>query len=732
MTYRPEPLDLSRIELGPELALLLERLAENTHETWAALRIKEGWVYGTKRDDAAKTHPGLVPYHELPESEKTYDRETAAGALKAILLFGYSITPPQHEASPFVRTNSAPLLETLKNLKSKLGLLRSMWEQRDLKAWSQTPEAYDLLAEVLCAKGEPFWAYDVAAEGIRLFPGRLRLLQLQAWALAQTGSTRAAEQLLTSLRGAGHADPETLGLLGRAYKDLAAASSGGNRASFLRLARNAYLEGFKLKPNSYNGINAATTTLLLSSTKQEWEEAAQLSDRAAEACRCEAELTGSSLWTEATLGEAELVKGQMDLAARHYSTFSTLAAGNTGAIQSARAQARRILAKRQLDTEVINEWMPVSPIMMFAGHMVDAPNRTSPRLPPEMCEPLKAQIRARLDHLDARIGFSSAACGSDILFLEAMLERGGEIHVVLPCSVEGFREVSVRQVGGDAWAERFDAILPHVSTLHVASHETMLEGTVLFEFGSRFLLGLSRMKARILDAPLHPLAVWDGCETPHGTASDIRLWKEIGLHPEIISLPLSWTTEVPVPPQSSQPNQEIKAMLFADVVGYSKLPERDIPAYSDAFLGGIAQLLETLPEPPLTRNTWGDAVYFVFATARGAGDCALRLREFVQTTDWLQRGLSRPLNIRIGLHAGPVFPLRDAVTGFDSFCGVNVSRAARIEPISAEGQAYASEAFAALAESEFPRSFACHYIGEKSLPKKAGTIRIYQIDRTTT
>jgi hypothetical protein len=95
MKYIPEPLDTTRVTLPAELAALVERLAENTHEVWAQQRIKDGWTWGPKRDDQAKTHPGLIPYVKLSESEKDYDRVVSSGVLKAILALGYRIEQPQ-------------------------------------------------------------------------------------------------------------------------------------------------------------------------------------------------------------------------------------------------------------------------------------------------------------------------------------------------------------------------------------------------------------------------------------------------------------------------------------------------------------------------------------------------------------------------------------------------------------------------------------------------------------
>ena len=91
MNYHPKPIPSGHVKLPPELLELTEKLAENTHEIWASERLAQGWTYGPARDDKTKTHPCLVPYEALPESEREYDRKTALGALKAIMAFGYRI-----------------------------------------------------------------------------------------------------------------------------------------------------------------------------------------------------------------------------------------------------------------------------------------------------------------------------------------------------------------------------------------------------------------------------------------------------------------------------------------------------------------------------------------------------------------------------------------------------------------------------------------------------------------
>lgn len=75
--YDPKPINTKNVTLSNEIMELAEKMAENVHDVWAKQRIEQGWTYGEKRNDAEKKHPCLVPYNELPESEKEYDRNTA-------------------------------------------------------------------------------------------------------------------------------------------------------------------------------------------------------------------------------------------------------------------------------------------------------------------------------------------------------------------------------------------------------------------------------------------------------------------------------------------------------------------------------------------------------------------------------------------------------------------------------------------------------------------------------
>lgn len=90
--YIPNPAETSDVKLPEVLLPLIEEMAKNVHEVWSRNRMNEGWTYGPVRDDANKKHPCLVPYEELPESEKDYDRATSQETLKLILKLGFDIS----------------------------------------------------------------------------------------------------------------------------------------------------------------------------------------------------------------------------------------------------------------------------------------------------------------------------------------------------------------------------------------------------------------------------------------------------------------------------------------------------------------------------------------------------------------------------------------------------------------------------------------------------------------
>ncbi|HYW39650.1 MAG TPA: TRAFs-binding domain-containing protein [Terriglobales bacterium] len=758
MDYKPGPIDTLRLALTPEIAQLSEMLAKNVHENWAKLRIAEGWHYGPHRDDLQKEHPNLVPYEQLPESERQYDSQTAMESIKALLAMGYTIQPPagtrisSEGTSPASGSGLTSVLQMLRDRSQPdLALLQGFWRAHDPEVWSVNPEPYRLLGERILKLGEPLVAYDVVAEGMKSFPQDLRLRQLLALALARSGAAGPANNVLALLYQDGYRDEETLGLLARTHKDLAREEGDAFKSSqHLRRAYEFYSEGYETSGGYWSAINAATLALFLGERESAAALARLVSDQCRQRLRELTETNGERYWLVSTLGEAALLLEDWSEAENWYCQAVELGRGDWGSLQSTRHNARLLmqcLAPGE-DGGRIEQLFRFPSVVVFAGHMVDRDDRTVPRFPPRLEPMVKDAIRQRLSKLNAGFGYASGACGSDILFHEVILEMKGESYVILPCEKERFIKDSVETVEGSDWGKRLEKVIAQAIETQEVSRQRQ-GSNVSYEFANLMLHGLASVRAEQLETKLVPVAVWDGKSGTGlgGTAGTVERWRRLGLPVEIIDLEEILRCEcpglsvraaaspAPVSKQASAASSEfapeIRALLFADAEGFSKLTDEEVPLFAQHFLGLAGRLAAESAHRPLTKNTWGDGLYFVFSNVRDAGRFALDLRDAVRNTDWPKHGLP-PLNLRIGLHAGPVYSCCDPVTQRTTYIGANVSRAARIEPITPTGQVYASQTFAALAAAEGVKEFRCDYVGQTSMAKKYGTFPTYVVLRRKT
>jgi class 3 adenylate cyclase len=381
------------------------------------------------------------------------------------------------------------------------------------------------------------------------------------------------------------------------------------------------------------------------------------------------------------------------------------------------------------------------PVVAFTGHMLDRPGRTVPRFPAELEGWAAQRIAEELDRLGASIGFGSAACGSDLLFHEAILARGGETNVELPCAIDEFIEASVTIAGGD-WLGRFHSVLERAESVEILGEQCAADNSMAFECCNRVVFGLAQMRAETLKVRPILLGLWDGRpgDALGGTHSMVEFCRARGHLTRIIELrspdrptdsyDLNSGPRAPADAlNSANSPQQICSMVFADAVNFSKLKERHLPAFARHFLGGVTNLLLRRPEFPLTRNTWGDGLYIAFSTCRDAGLFALELKELVAATDWAARDLPSDFNIRIAVHAGPVYKVFDSVVGQWTFIGSHVTKAARIEPITPPGEVYGSRTFAALAAAEAVSEFCCEEVGRIELAKGFGKLPAFRVER---
>ncbi|HEY0404555.1 MAG TPA: TRAFs-binding domain-containing protein [Pyrinomonadaceae bacterium] len=758
VNQRPAPIETAHISLPDNLRDLIEQLARNLHE----LRLR-AFESGSKRahKSGARSVRKLashVAFDELAPAEKEHYYQTASETLKATYALGYRVehalaAEQAVAAANFElgkrRVEESELAAHLKAMNME-ALLR-LWQSHTPDSWAGMSDFYSALGNRILKLGEPLFAYDVLSEGLNLWPRDVRLRQLQALALARSGVTQRANELASQLLSEGHNDEETLGLLARTHKDLwSLATRKPDKRKQLRLAYKFYNEAHERSGGYYSGINVATMALLLG----ERERAVALARKLRVECLDELKLlppeSDDRYWPLATLGEAALIMGELEEAEVWYGQAGENGQTSIGQLTSTRRNARLILEHLGGDKKRMDKFFRIPNVAVFSGHMIDRPGRLLPRFPAQLESVVRAAIEERLTKHEAGIGYASAACGSDILFLETLLELQGKAYIVLPYGREQFKKDSVEIAHEPQWVKRFESVLTRASDVLLASEQPMEESALSFEYTNMLLHGLANIRAERFETELVPMAVWDGKagDGPGGTASVVERWRKLGYEIELINLEEILHEELPE--LSSQAQQtaataheaesaaapapefgtRMMALLFADAVHFSKLREEQIPRFVKSFLGAISRLPAMSKHAPEMKNTWGDGLYFVFNSVRDAGLFALELADLMATGDWAAKGLPSGLNLRIALHAGPVYSCLDPITERQNFSGTHVSRAARIEPVTPPGQVYASQEFAALAAADRINEFKCEYVGQTPLAKSYGTFPTYHVRRT--
>lgn len=668
---------------------------------------------------------GAVSWSELPDSDKVPWRAQARRSLCALADLGYRVERSTDRLAA-----------------------RDAAKQRAAQAQTAVREA-----EKLLRMGEPLLAYNTVQQALADRPCERRLRQLKGLALARSGALRRANQELASLRDEGCSDGETLGLLARTHKDLGlAAADSEARERHLAAAFDIYATGYRESKRRgavdeayYTGINAATMAFL----RGQIEDARRIATEVAKLClQALQDRTADAYWPQATLAEAALIIGDQELARKRYAAAASLAGTRYGDLSSTRHQARLLLEQQGQSTAWLDSVMRLPPVLVYTGHMIDAPGRTQPRFPPEAETTVRAEIRRRLKRLEPLAAYGSAACGADILCLECVQELGGELHIVLPFPAEQFCAESVDFCPDGHWKDRFERLLDSANEVLVISERPPPRGTSTFEYANLMMTGLARLRAQMLDTGLQGLAVWDGTGAggEGGTGSLVSMWRRSGVPLEHIALaPVaaparsnqphksSHTTHQPATDAGNRPFEyKIKAMLFADAVGYSRLSEDQIPLFFEHYVGAIAAYNEKTSYKAVHVETAGDGMYMVFDDTGTAAHYALGLIEVINGHDWRSLGLPENMSVRVGLHCGPIFVGLDPITGAPLFSGIHTSRTARIEPITPPGQAYASSAFAAVAAVRGGAGLRFSYIGRTQLAKHYGVLPLYHVERVET
>jgi hypothetical protein len=572
-------------------------------------------------------------------------------------------------------------------------------------------------------RGELLSAFDLAERGLEEHPDEVALRYHAVLSLARTGSTFQAARRFIEL-GLSSVDTEDVAALAaRIQKDEALAATGAERQRLASRAATAYRDIRDRTHGYFPAINDEVAARALASDALDRVETSD----------------DTSYFAIATEAEARLILGDEDGAAAALERAAAAHAGDFGALSTTRRQLRLVCAITGTDPAMLSV-LAGPAVAHYCGHQMAGPGRDG-RFRSDQEDDVASRIADAVECQPVGYAYGSLASGGDILWAEALLARGCEIHVVLPFALQEFIGTSVAPAGGD-WVQRFQRCLGSAESVNYATVDAYLDDDVLYAYCAELAMGLALVRARHLDSDVHQLALWDG-DAPTGvagTAADVARWETTG-HDVIVVTPGDGASARPVgggngarAPSSREhggrhPRRVIRAMLIGDISGFSKLTDEQLPTFAQNVLGAFARVLGDHGTDVEYRNTWGDALYVVLSGAPAAARCALDLQDAMGALDLEALGLPPHLAFRLSGHIGPVFPIRDPVLEADAFMGSHVSRTARIEPVTPPGAVYVTEAFAAALELSGVTDVSCDYVGHMPAAKDYGRLRMYRVRR---
>jgi class 3 adenylate cyclase/tetratricopeptide (TPR) repeat protein len=576
-------------------------------------------------------------------------------------------------------------------------------------------------------RGELLSAFDLAERGLEEYPDDVWLRHRAVLALARAGSTDEAQRRFDDYELASVDEEDAQALQARIAKDVALAAQGVERREEARRAAMLYGEIFDRTGGYYPGVNAATLKLVAGDAA----EARLLAERALTAIAAADPL---SYYAAASEAEALLVLGRPAEARQALERTASLYGGDHGALSTTRRQLRLICRESGLDDELLSAIAGPS-VVHYCGHRI-APLGGEGRFPADAEQLVRARIVAEIERDRPGFAYGSLANGADILFAEALLAVGAELHLVFPFAVEEFVESSVAD-GGAGWVERFQTCLAAATSVSYATDDAFLGDDVLYRYASELAMGLAVLRARFLDAPLRQIAVWDGrpARGEAGTAVDVARWRRHGRPTTTIAptdLPAPTNFSPPATARSGDtPARVVRALLFSDIKAFSRLTDEQLPRFATHVLGALATALDKHRDAIEYRETWGDAIYAVLTDPVSAAACALDLQDAMAGLNLAALRLPGHLALRLGGHVGPVFPVRNPIMDSPAFMGSHVSRTARIEPVTPPGSVFVTEQFAAALTLE-NSPFGCDYVGHIPAAKDLGRLRMYRLRRGVT
>lgn len=533
-------------------------------------------------------------------------------------------------------------------------------------------------------RGEYVRAYDTAEAARRQGLDDPLIRYRRVLALARAGATETAAREYAEYRLAEHSDTDSRALWARIMKDRALAAPRAERSLRLREAADAYRAVHAETGSYFPGINAATLYLLAGESGLGRTLAAGL-------LQDPALREGADYWEAATRAEALLILGEGEAAAAELRAARRLVGRSWGSLSSTRRQIRRLLEAAPV------EGLPVERLLEIlrpprVAHLTGGgdPDAGAPG------DDLAALLRRH------EVGFAVVTLWSEdsVAAAEAALAAGIDLAVVLPFQAEAYLADADRLLA-PAEAARRRACLDGARSILAVTADADHADDALVAYAGVVAEGLARTRA-------------------HRLSTDCLVLPPVRpARPALSARPAGSADETPS-------GRELRALLFSDAKGFSKLSESELPGFWTRFMTEMARTLDAAGEGVLYRNTWGDAIFCVLDTSETAAELALSMQERAAE---LRADHPRSPVLRIGLHHGPVFRGWDPVCRMPAYFGTQVSRAARVEPIVPPGDVYVTEPFAAVLAAAGARAFECEYVGVLPLHKDYGEHRMYRLAR---
>ena len=577
--------------------------------------------------------------------------------------------------------------------------------------------------------GQYLAAYDAAMTEVRDGSDDAATRYLAILALKRSGATLQALNRLHAfgLDSGSQGDlptdlAESISALGPGLaKDMALRSGGESKRVWAEQSAKGYEASFQKYPSAYLAANAATMWTLFGDETR----AAVAASSALQALVPLDQREGEwRYWEAASEAEAALVLGQETRVTEAIGLAASLSEDRYSIRATTTRQLKLLCGLLGIETTVLD---PLSNpgVVHYCGHRIAAPGEPG-RFPAESEASVADRLRAEFDQRDVGFGFGSLAAGADILAAEALLEKGAELHVTLPFSRQEFVGASVASAGAN-WVQRFERCLADADSVTTATSGEFLDDPVLFDFCARIAMGDALIRGRDIDSAVHQVAVWDGVPTAGaaGTALDVANWQAAGRETTVVGVERSG----PHIPSKSEPRREVRGLIFGDFAGFSTLSDAQVLVFQEEVMGGLARAIAPFRRHVLSSNTWGDGLYMVLDGVSAAAECALAIQEEIVQMDFGAMGLGSLGNMRVAAHAAPVFEGRDPISGDRSFFGADVTRAARIEPATPEGEIYVTHPFASLAVLAGGRSFETQYVGTIPTAKGYGDLPLFALHR---